>query len=102
MIINIMIEVLFFLFFLYKLSKYIFFRKHFEHKCVLITGGAGALGTHLARRFLKYKDTKVILIDINKERLDNLKKELPGIITITCDIGNYEELKLTMKKVKSG
>ena len=92
-----MIRLLLFIFFLYKMSKYIFFRKYFNHRCVVITGGAGALGTKLAELFLQNKNTEVILLDIDKQKLDNLKKALPRVITIQCNICNYEELKVTVK-----
>ena len=88
-----MIAFLFFIFCLYKTSKYIFFTKYFDHKCVVITGGAGALGMKLAELFLISSKTKVILIDIDFNKLEAAKKKIPGVITVQCDICNYTELK---------
>ena len=84
-----------FLFFMYKVLKFVFFRKSFNHNCVVITGGAGALGVRLAKLFLK-KNTKVILIDNDQKKLDDIKQQLPRVITIQCDICKYEELKKTI------
>jgi len=91
-----MIIYLLFLFCLYKASKYIFFTRYFDHRCVVITGGAGALGTKLAELFY-YSGTKVILIDIDSEKLKIVKEQLPGIITVQCDICNYIDLKNVTK-----
>ena len=86
-----MIRLLFFIFFFYKLLKYVFFRKTFNHKCILITGGAGALGVELGRLFSNIPGTKVILMDINKPRLEKAREVLPNVITVCCDITNYKE-----------
>ncbi len=93
------LKFLVFYFFLYKLAKYIFFRRHFRHKCVLITGGAGALGVSLAKEFLKTPDTKVILMDINEENLNNVKKQYPKVITVKCNITDYSLLKETVENL---
>ena len=90
---------LIFCFFLYKLTKFVFFRKYFRHKCVLITGGAGALGINLAREFLKVPNTKVILMDISEDKLNNIKTQYPNIITIKCNITNYSLLKKTIENL---
>jgi short-subunit dehydrogenase len=92
-----MIAFLLFVFCLYKASKYIFFTKYFNHNCVVITGGAGALGTKLAELFINSGRTTVILLDIDADKLETVKKLLPGVITVQCDICNYEELNNVVK-----
>lgn len=46
-------------------------------KIFLITGGAGGIGSHLAREFSS-RGAKVILLDINQKRLDKVIDDLPG------------------------
>jgi len=91
-----MIKSLLFLFIFYKLFKYVFFKKIFNHKCIIITGGAGALGVELGRLFSNIPGTKVILIDINKERLEKARTLLPDVITVCCDITNYKDTQKTI------
>jgi NAD(P)-dependent dehydrogenase (short-subunit alcohol dehydrogenase family) len=49
----------------------------YEDKVIVITGGAGGIGSHLARDFASY-GAKLILLDLNKTRLDAVIAELPG------------------------
>ena len=88
-----------YIYFLYRLLKQFFFYTLFEHKCILITGGAGSLGIELAKRFLRNKNTKIILVDINEDRLECVKKKLPGIITEKCDITDYEACDTLINKL---
>jgi NAD(P)-dependent dehydrogenase (short-subunit alcohol dehydrogenase family) len=46
-------------------------------KVIVITGGAGGIGSDLARDF-SAKGAKLVLLDINKAKLEQLIKELPG------------------------
>jgi FlaA1/EpsC-like NDP-sugar epimerase len=51
-------------------------RKYYEGKRVLITGGAGSIGSELVRQLLSYDPQKVIVVDINETALFYLKSEL--------------------------
>ena len=42
-------------------------KKELKNKIVLITGGAGSIGSDLARRVLDYPVKAVRIIDINEE-----------------------------------
>tara|TARA_B110000208_G_scaffold186447_1_gene243009 strand:- start:9311 stop:10162 length:852 start_codon:yes stop_codon:yes gene_type:complete len=66
-------------------------------KGVIITGGGGALGSNLARKFLE-NGSKVLLIDINKESLDNIPKN-PLLQTIVCDISSNVEVIDKLKNI---
>lgn len=66
-----------------------------QRKTILITGGTGFLGCHLARQFLK-DNFQVFLYDI--ANLD--AKDLVGkVTTIQGDIRDYEFLKKTLKGI---
>ena len=85
-----------FLFLCYKLCKLVWFQKKFNHKCIVITGGGGALGIQIAKKFKRILGTKVILLDIDDERLRMAEELVPGVVAIKCDITNYEETKKTI------
>lgn len=64
-------------------------------KTILITGGCGFLGVHLARFFLK-KEYKVILLDTAPQTA----KDLDGKVTvINADIRDYSKLETSFKNV---
>ena len=46
-------------------------------KVIVITGGAGGIGSHLAREFSS-RGAKMVLLDLNKKRLDAVISELSG------------------------
>ena len=49
---------------------------NFTNKEILITGGAGSIGSELCRQILSKKPKKLIIIDINELGLYNLEKKL--------------------------
>jgi nucleoside-diphosphate-sugar epimerase len=64
-------------------------------KTILVTGGCGFLGVHLARYFLKRK-YKVILLDTASQTA----KDLVGKVSvINADIRDYENLETAFKNV---
>ncbi len=70
----------------------------FKNNVVLITGGAGSLGSEMAKAFLEC-GAKVVITDINLERLDETAEELRRIGEIQplyCDntqLASIEEMK---------
>lgn len=63
----------------------------FEHRRVVITGAAGAIGGHCARAFL-LAGASVVLVDLERERVDAavaaLRDEVPGATVegLACDV----------------
>jgi uncharacterized oxidoreductase len=57
---------------------------------ILITGGTAGIGLAFAEEFLK-EGNKVIICGRREERLNALKEEHPGLITITCDIAEAKQ-----------
>jgi NAD(P)-dependent dehydrogenase (short-subunit alcohol dehydrogenase family) len=49
----------------------------YQGKVIVITGGAGGIGSHLARDF-SAQGAKLVLLDLNQKKLDALISELPG------------------------
>jgi NAD(P)-dependent dehydrogenase (short-subunit alcohol dehydrogenase family) len=49
----------------------------YKNKIIVITGGAGGIGSHLAREFAA-KGSHIALLDLNKKRLDEVVSQLSG------------------------
>jgi hypothetical protein len=49
----------------------------YKNKVILITGGAGGIGSHLARDF-SAQGARMVLLDISQKRLDSVISELSG------------------------
>ena len=49
----------------------------YEEKVIVITGGAGGIGSHLAREFSE-RGAKLVLLDLNSARLHNVLNSLTG------------------------
>ena len=50
---------------------------NFAEKVIVITGGAGGIGSHLAREF-SAAGAKLVLLDINQKKLDLVISSLTG------------------------
>ena len=50
---------------------------NYVDKVVVITGGAGGIGSHLARDF-SAAGSKLVLLDINQKKLDSVISSLSG------------------------
>ena len=59
---------------------------------VLITAGASGIGKAIATAFLAAGDT-VYTCDINRAGLDEAARELKGLKTGVCDVGNRQEIE---------
>ena len=71
-------------------------RKKFEGNIAVITGGAGKIGSAVAKKFLN-ENIEVVLFDKN---FSNIDKEIKNKCTcIKCDLSNREQVKLSINKV---
>ncbi|MDR3441946.1 MAG: SDR family oxidoreductase [Legionella sp.] len=59
---------------------------------VLVTAGASGIGNEIARAFVA-SGAKVCICDIDVAALDSAAKEIPGLITIVCDISKREDIE---------
>ena len=62
---------------------------------VLVTAGASGIGKEIAAAFLSAGDS-VYTCDINRTALDAAARELPGLKTGLCDVGNRDQIKSMM------
>jgi hypothetical protein len=71
-------------------------------KVIVITGGAGGIGSDLARDF-SAKGAKLVLLDINKAKLEQLIKELPGSghHFISLDLTDRVAIAAAIDEIKS-
>ena len=53
-----------------------FFISQIFHKVVLIIGGAGTIGSSYIKQILKFKPSKIIVVDINENGLTELTRDL--------------------------
>lgn len=61
-----------------------------KDKRVLITGGAGGIGTATAKRFLE-ESSKVVLLDYNEEAIARIEEQLPSLSgTINADVSDVD------------
>jgi short-subunit dehydrogenase involved in D-alanine esterification of teichoic acids len=69
-----------------------------QGKKVLITGGSAGIGLESARQFMA-NGASVIICGRDRFKLDKAKEDLPGIITIKCDVSNQEDAFELYQKV---
>jgi NAD(P)-dependent dehydrogenase (short-subunit alcohol dehydrogenase family) len=66
--------------------------KGLKDKRVLITGGAGGIGTATAKRFLE-EGSRVVVMDINDEAITRIEDELPSLSgTIKADVSDADDV----------
>ena len=58
---------------------------------VLITGGASGIGFGLSESLYKY-GAEVIVLDLDNEKIKNLRLKYEGIKFFTCDITDFDKL----------
>lgn len=75
----------------------------FANKHVLITGGGGGLGLLIGIQALKAQASKLIVWDVDQDRLDNIKHKSPQyrnrILTFRTDISDPSQIYRTAKQV---
>jgi NAD(P)-dependent dehydrogenase (short-subunit alcohol dehydrogenase family) len=59
---------------------------------VLVTAGASGIGLEIARAFAA-QGGKVFVCDIDAKALENLKQEIPGVVTKVCDMSKREDIE---------
>ena len=66
--------------------------KGLKDKRVLITGGAGGIGTATAKRFLE-EGSRVVVLDISEEAITRIEDELPSLNgTIKADVSDADDV----------
>ena len=75
---------------------------NFSNKVIVITGGAGGIGSHLAREF-SGRGAQLVLLDLNKTRLEKVAAELTGSNHhfIALDLTNREEIAAAIKEIEN-
>ena len=77
-----------------------------ENKVVFVTGGAGSIGSELARQIAKFNPKKLVTIDVNENDIYFLELELKrkyeklDLISEICNIREKEKLEFLFNKYK--
>jgi len=74
----------------------------YKNKVILITGGAGGIGSHLAREF-SAQGARMVLLDISQKRLDSVVSELSGSdhLGIALDLTDRSAIAQAISQVTS-
>jgi NAD(P)-dependent dehydrogenase (short-subunit alcohol dehydrogenase family) len=74
----------------------------YKNKVILITGGAGGIGSHLARDFSSL-GARMVLLDISQKRLDSVISELSGSdhLGIALDLTDRSAIAQAISQVTS-
>jgi short-subunit dehydrogenase involved in D-alanine esterification of teichoic acids len=67
-----------------------------SNNTVFITGGASGIGLALAKAFIARNNT-VIICGRNQDKLAKVKKEIPGIHAVQCDVTNGDDIGKVME-----
>ena len=59
---------------------------------VLVTAGASGIGLEIARAFAA-QGAKIFVCDINAKALEDLKQEIPGVVTKVFDVSKREDIE---------
>ena len=68
------------------------------HKVVVVTGGAGGIGSALVRRFASAGAEAVIVVDLNGDRAEAVAREIKGE-AIRCDVSSEPDVERLVKTV---
>lgn len=75
-------------------------------KTVLITGGAGSIGSEIVRQIIHFSPYKIIILDQAESPLHNLRLEVSEISdkvkirTVLADVKNFEEMEYVFQTYK--
>ena len=68
-----------------------------KDKSVLVTGGAGFIGSHLIDLMIAEKPSRIVAVDNfflgEESNLENAKSEFPGLKVENCDASDYNKMK---------
>ncbi|MCC8358729.1 polysaccharide biosynthesis protein [Salinimicrobium sediminilitoris] len=79
-------------------------RQQLTGKTILVTGGAGSIGSEIVRQVAEYKPKLLIILDQAETPMHNLQLEIQGKFPdlnfncIICDVGNRKRLELLFQK----
>lgn len=71
----------------------------FAGKRALVTGAAQGMGECIARELVRCGAAAVIAVDMDSERLQQLKNELPSIETVCVDLSDWDATAEALSKV---
>ena len=81
--------------------------KDLFHKTVLVTGGAGSIGSEIIRQVGNYNIKRIIVIDQAETPLHQLNLELKGLFSeevklefVVADVSNYNKMDKLFKKYR--
>src|SRR5574343_437300 len=75
-------------------------------KTVLITGGAGSIGSEIVRQIINFSPYKIIILDQAESPLHNLKLEISEfdgevkIKTVIADVRDFDAITCVFEKYK--
>jgi UDP-glucose 4-epimerase len=67
-------------------------------KSIIVTGGAGFIGSHLVEELVKRNFKVIVIDDLSTGKINNLKKVKKKIIFKKADISNYGKIKKLFNK----
>ncbi|WP_037324402.1 nucleoside-diphosphate sugar epimerase/dehydratase [Salinimicrobium terrae] len=79
-------------------------RQQLTGKTILVTGGAGSIGSEIVRQVAEYNPGLLLILDQAETPLHNLQLEMEGKFPdlnykcIICDVGNRKRLALLLQK----
>lgn len=71
-----------------------------EGKCVVVTGAASGIGAALARRFAADGARGVVLADRQPDLLAAVGGEIPGSLTVECDVTQESQLQAVVDQAE--
>ena len=73
----------------------------FKNRTAIITGGAQGFGLDIAKKFLSFGSSKVIIWDIDENELKKAQKEInsPNLFYNVVDVSNFESVNDTINKI---
>ena len=81
-------------------------RAQLTAKTILVTGGAGSIGSEIVRQVAEYQPALLLVLDQAETPLHNLQLEIQekfpdlNFRCIICDVGNRKRLELLLSKVQ--
>lgn len=70
----------------------------FDGKRALVTGAGKGIGRDIVKRLVEY-GAETIALSRTQADLDSLKAEVPGIIPVQVDLGDWENTRVTLQKL---
>jgi len=73
----------------------------FKNRTAIITGGAQGFGLNIAKQFLNFGSSKVIIWDIDENELKIALKEInnPNLSYNVVDVSNFDQVNKTVNKI---